>query len=216
MSATLLVALFLAQSAPTNQNKVELPVLPSAEPSKLGPGKTAFPELRVPHWDDFASDTLLGFRLASLFPHYPEEQLSKERRAMFAKATSDLLPGLPKDATLLQKVQYQQVREGLSYLRKNQEMIDIGAWQPEFFADAVKVSSDLCRLAAELHDTPAGRVRCFETRVLLLKELELLIYLRVAAGQQLPQDANKASLQRLQAEADLLKLKAEIEKAGKK
>ena len=74
----------------------------------------------------------------------------------------------------------------------------------------------MCSLAIEFAPNPESRVRCHEAQVILLKEIERYIENSVAIGNSPPQHAHLTRFHRLNAEADLLKLKAEIEKAGKK
>lgn len=122
-------------------------------------------------------------------------------------------PVLAADAPMLRKVQYEQLREGLSYLYRVETRIQLGAFDQGSFREYLLMTEVVFRAAAELEDTPAKRVPWYETRVRILKELERFTKLRVDLGGAPPQDLHSARFARLQAEADLLKLKAEAEKA---
>ncbi len=223
MSTALFLTLILAQPQPKKQP-------PPAEPSKLGPENTAFPELQVPPRPD-ESPAHSVFQAAGIARRCAGPAVGdpwiwqsaawgqiwgRYKKEIDALVFDHLLPDLPKDATLLQKVQYEQVRQGREFVQRSQETIEIGRWDANFFEVTVMAASDLGRVAGELHPTPAGRIRCHESRILMLKDFEEFISRRVAQGNQPPQDANRVRFLRLGAEADLLKLKAEIEKAGKK
>ena len=70
------------------------------------------------------------------------------------------------------------------------------------------MASGVYQTASELQPTSAGRVRCYEQRILLLKECERFTKANVDTGGDPSQTLNLVRLLRLQAEADLLKLKA--------
>jgi hypothetical protein len=72
------------------------------------------------------------------------------------------------------------------------------------------------RAAAELEPTPAGKFAALETRVLALKECERFTEARTSAGNDPPQQLNVCRFHRLQAEADLLRLKEQLAPAPKK
>ncbi len=182
---TMLLLTVLAQPP-----KKEDPKTPLPEPSKLGPANTAFPDLKLPAPANGRDRDYATYR--------------KEFDELLFKRC---LPGLPKDATLIQKVQYEQLREGLAYLQTIKEIIDLGRWDSATFKDYLSALSDVYLLAAQLQSTTADRVRCYETRILSLKDAEQFIKNRVDAGNQPPQDLSLIRFHRLQAEADLLKLK---------
>ena len=127
------------------------------------------------------------------------------------------LHAVAADAPPLRKVQLEQVEEraGLHHCRCK-ELIRLGVWIPADFRLFAEVATDTYRLAAELEEKPANRVPWYEVRVRQLKEVEDLIDRSVRVGSAAPQILHYARFQRLQAEADLLKLKAEVEKAGGK
>ncbi|WP_439622246.1 hypothetical protein [Gemmata sp.] len=167
------------------------------ETSKLGPVYTAFPELKPPPMTTDGKPADRGAR-------------SKELHELIFK---DVFADLPADATLLQKVQYQQVHEGLLYLQKIKEVIDLGRWDSAYYKEYLSMASQVHRAAAELHTIPTRRIRCFEARVILLKEIEIFVTWRVETGNSPPQDLHSVRFQRLQAEADLLALKESLKSA---
>ena len=126
------------------------------------------------------------------------------------------LPAVAADAPPLRKVQYEQAQAGLAYLAHTKEVIRVGNWDKSFFREYLLMSEETFRVAAELEDKPAKRVPWYEARVRGLKEFEQFTELRVRSGTEPPQGLPAARFARLQAEADLLKLKAEVEKAGGK
>lgn len=172
--------------------KMEQPKARSAEPSKLGPANTAFPDLKRPEWQ----------KDGKLNPTY-----NKERHDLVFK---DILPELPKDASPLQKVHYEQARSGILYLQEMLRVIDLGRWDAAYYNQYLNMSTQVHLPVAELYSTSQGRIRCYEARVILLKDAERFIQIRVDMGNQAPQDAYLARFCRLQAEADLLKLKESL------
>jgi hypothetical protein len=114
----------------------------------------------------------------------------------------------------LRKVQFEQVQEGLDYLARIKALEKVVGAGPDFLANLAMASATF-RVAAELETDPAKRVPWLEARVRALKEGEEFTAVRVKSGGVSPQHLNLARFERLQVEADLLKLKAEIEKPKK-
>jgi hypothetical protein len=123
------------------------------------------------------------------------------------------LPAVAADAPPLRKVQFEQLKEGLDFLRKSEEIMRLGAGDVAMLRDYAYVASDVYRLAADLEDKPARRVPWYEARVRKLKEFETSVERGWRRGVMPSQALNVARFQRLQAEADLLRLKEEVEKA---
>ena len=126
------------------------------------------------------------------------------------------LPALAADAPPLRKAQLELVREGLAYLKRTQDLVKADAWVPSDFRYFAEVLAETCRAAAELEEKPANRVAWFEARVGRLKEAERLIDRVARRGVVAPRDLNLIRFQRIQAEVDLLRLREEAEKAGRK
>lgn len=124
------------------------------------------------------------------------------------------LPAVAADAPSLRKVQLAQIWEGLDYLERIKENARLGAQDPSD-VQAVLVAAEVCLVAAELEDAPAKRVAWFEARVRVLKEGEETVYAYVMRGVVPVTSLHIARFERLRAEADLLKLKAEVEKGEK-
>jgi hypothetical protein len=184
------LALSIAQPEP----KKELP----AAPSELGADHTAFPDLKLPKPPDGAK----------------KDDVRRYGEELSALLLKEVLPDLPKNATLLQKVQYEQVREGIAYLRTQKDKFAFNLVDASKLQELLTVASGTYQTASELQPTSAGRVRCYEQRVLLLKECERFTKARVGGVGEPPQTLNLVRYQRLQAEADLLKLKESL-KGGK-
>jgi hypothetical protein len=125
-------------------------------------------------------------------------------------------PTAAADAPPLRKLQFEQLEEGRAYVARCKEILRIGSITIQFIRDYFDMTVEVYRLAAEMEDKPAKRVPWYEARVRKLKEFEQLIVLRVGTGSSPPQDLDMARFRRLQAEIDLTKLRAEVEKAGAK
>ena len=120
----------------------------------------------------------------------------------------------PADAAPLQKVRFAQLKEGLAYLAVLERAMRVGGPSEYDFERNVKMAMDVHRLAAELEPTPARKAAWYEVNIRYLKEVERYTRLRVEAGALRPQVLNAAAFARLEAEADLLKLKAAGEKGA--
>lgn len=186
---TMLLLIVLAQPPKVDPTKP-----PRVEPSKLGDGNTAFPKLKPPEHQFNAGK-------------FNAELYEKEFSGLIL---NNILPELPKDATLLQQVQYEQVREGLAYLRQVKDYVILDRWDVANYAEYMAIATKIHGVAAELHTTPTGQIRCYEARIILLKDIERSVQIRVDLGNQAPQDRNSSRFYRLQAEADLLKLKESL------
>lgn len=130
----------------------------------------------------------------------------------------DTMPALPTaaaDATPLRKAQVELVREGVTYIARCKELMRTGAWAVSDFRRYSDVLTETCRVAAELEEKPANRVPWHELRVRRMKDAENLLSQGVKVGSVAPQELNLIRFQRLQAEIDLIKIKAEIEKPSK-
>jgi hypothetical protein len=157
---------------------------------RLGPGGTAVPELKLPPLPKGGAADVSAYR----------EQFNG---LLFAGA----LPPLPETAPPIQRVRHEQVAEGLAYLKTAHQLMDVGRWDGADQAAFLKMT-DAYRLAAGLQTTPADRVRCHESRVLVLKDFERFTTVRVETGNAGPQALNLVRFYRLEAEADLLEARA--------
>lgn len=131
-----------------------------------------------------------------------------------AEFLSPVLPTLPANATLLRQVQREQAIMGFLYLARMDEQIRIGRWIPDHFDHYLFMASAVYTVAADLEDKPADRVPWYEERVRLLKGFERFTEIRAEIGTEWPYRLLQARFARLGAEADLLRLKAEVAKAG--
>jgi hypothetical protein len=86
-------------------------------------------------------------------------------------------------------------------------------WNPAYLHDLDTMPFELYRVASELENTPLGRISWFEDRVVVMKTIEEFIRVRVADGNEHPHMLPLVRFRRLKAEAELLKLKEEIESA---
>ncbi|HEV3383647.1 MAG TPA: hypothetical protein VG097_02465 [Gemmata sp.] len=117
----------------------------------------------------------------------------------------------PNDSPI-RKLQRERCRERAIYLAKVNTLIAIGKSNPQDFLDYLKLSATLTENLQELVDKPAAKLKCLEMRVELLKTGEKFIETRVLVGSDPSQNLNAAKAARLDAEIDLLKFKAEIDR----
>jgi hypothetical protein len=155
------------------------------EPAKLDNDPTAFPDLKLP-----------------TAPKDTQKDRERYRKELAALTAEGLWAKLPENATPVQKVQFQQVRDGLKYFEQAQLLIEFGRWDSQYNGTYLKMT-DVYRVAAELQTTPANQVKCHESRILLLKDIERFVKVRVAEGNDPPHNLNLVRFYRLQAEADL-------------
>lgn len=173
---------------------------PWSGPPKLGPEGSAFPELKPPTGPEGKDVT--------------PEAIAKYQRELNDLLFKDIPAALPKNPTPLQRVRYEQAREGIQALRLIKKNIEIGNWTSQELGGLLTLATDVHRVAADLEPTTAGRVRCYERRVILFKEIERFCGIRFEAGSGPHQDFGGVLFRRLQAEADLLTLKSKIEDVG--
>jgi hypothetical protein len=124
---------------------------------------------------------------------------------------------LPASAPLLHKLRHEQVLEGFAYLHGLRAVGPLELYDGyTFFALAPywSVVANTYQTAAKLEEQPADRVLWYEARIRVLKEFERVVKTRVANKQDPPQYLDLLRFRRLGTEADLLRLKAEVERIG--
>jgi hypothetical protein len=169
---------------------VAQPRLPAAQPLTPLPGQTwgdndytAFPELAPAPGPD------------------PKRGIpGLDRLAAAAKE-------VPKDATPLRKVQIAQLRAGYSYIVRVWIRIQIGSYRSEEFHQTLRQVVATYRVAADMTDDPAEKVRWREDEVRVLHEMERFVAHRVPNVDP-PHALDQARFERLAGEADLLRAKA--------
>lgn len=122
------------------------------------------------------------------------------------------VPELGANPTLLRRVRHEQALNGFEYLAELDKWLSKEN-RPFVSAPIAEVLNETYRVCADLEPTPAKRLPWYEARVRDLKELEFYTRKRVEYGQALPNDLSRARIHRLRAEAELLELQAELEKA---
>jgi hypothetical protein len=161
---------------------------------------TAFPDLKPPTFE-------------------PKERTKPDGTVDITSEEKDAvpLPHLPilwDGAPVLCKLRREQVLEGLIYLHTAREKIRNGSADRNtllFYPGAV---ADAYQTAAGLEERAADRVPWYEVRVRAWKEAERSNETRITSGTKPPQDTHRLRFRRLGTEADLLRLKAEADKAG--
>lgn len=179
---------------PAPKNKVEI----------IGLRKefTAFPDIKAPTVE----------RKEVTKPDGTIETVIEERGVVPLPA----MPTIAADAPLLRKVKYEQLQEGLAYINRVKDLIQRGAWSAQFFTEYMEVIAQVYLVASELEDKLEKRILWHEARVREYKTFEKFMHIRVLNGTDPPSRLHLVRFQRLQTEADLLKLKAEVDKAGGK
>lgn len=129
--------------------------------------------------------------------------------------TAEAIKPDPKDPPL-RKLQKERCRERADALDRITEIVTLGNWSPSFYRDYVKLQITFWENLAELEEKPADRVKYFERRVDAAKEIERFLSVLVNAGNEPPHSHTLAKATRIDTEIDLLKLKDQMEKAGKK
>jgi hypothetical protein len=116
----------------------------------------------------------------------------------------------PNDSPL-RKLQKERCRERATYLAKINTLMAMGRWNPQDFLDYLKFSAALSENLLELMEKPYDKLKCLELRVELLKTGERFMETRVQVGSDPSQSLNLAKANRIDAEIDVLKLKAQID-----
>lgn len=126
------------------------------------------------------------------------------------------IPELGANPTALRRVRFEQLYAGLEYIARIEvkEAI-VGGVGPDYSPTRTLYVATL-RIGAELEEDLAKRVPWFEARVRVFKEIERNVAQRVEVASEEPQRLSQARFARLEAEAELLELQAEIERAKKK
>jgi hypothetical protein len=159
-------------------------------PAKFAPDPalTAFPDLKVPLRDaPGGQETDFGKALGRLAA-YPKP--------------------IPPDAPPLRKVKLAQLNEGAEYIKKTHQVFQVGRWMPQDLYELMRTTAEVYRVGAELADNAAEKVGWYEDRVVMFKVMERFTDARVHAGSDPPQAMHLIGFWRLQAEADLLEVKA--------
>jgi hypothetical protein len=154
---------------------------------------TAFPDIKLPSTD------FLDLRL-------PDTKVQENRAAMNALVIAGIPIELPMNHTPLQKVQYEQVREGLQFYLRLQRLMDHGFWNPSQTELCMNLMDRVYEVAAQLAPGQKDNVRCYVARVLVFKELERFFERRVDDGSSLSFELDLVRFRRLGAEAALMSL----------
>ena len=176
----------------------------SQPPSVRPPG--ASPAVGQPIEGKENVKTAPGFR--PYYTAFPDLNI-RTREEFEKKFDLPPLPVLGTDPPTLRKLQFEQFQEALAYVERLEERIRMGTYSPDEFLMLIQMETRCHRVAAELEDTVAKRIPWYEASVRRLKELERYIQLRVNIGTDPPQRLHQVRFERLQAEADLFKLKNE-------
>jgi predicted urease superfamily metal-dependent hydrolase len=101
------------------------------------------------------------------------------------------------------------------YLAKIQTLLEMGKWNPQEFAETIRVSVSFSKNLLELMEKPEDKLKCYELEVRLLESIYKFTDTRVIVGTDPSQNRDFARAAWLEAEVKLLKLKLEIEKGRK-
>ncbi len=120
---------------------------------------------------------------------------------------------VPANASLLWKVRAAQIPEWIAYDLGYQNRSAIKALifcgKIEFL-EHVAILDEVYRAAVDLEDSAVGKVMFAEDRIMAFRGYEWYIELRVRNAKNMPTDLAFVRFHRLQAEADLLRLKADL------
>ena len=116
----------------------------------------------------------------------------------------------------LRKLQKERCRERALALGCFKIKQEIGRWDLQELKESLKVSVPLTENLLELVEKPGDKIRCLEMRIDFLKVVEKMVEANViVGGGQFSQDLHTIKAARIDAEIDLLKFKAQMEKAKK-
>ncbi|HEV3436751.1 MAG TPA: sigma-70 family RNA polymerase sigma factor, partial [Gemmata sp.] len=169
------------------------PAQEQKSPAENAKPYTAFPDLKLPGTD------FLDRKL-------PHTKVQENREAMNALVMAGIPIDLPMNHTPLQKVQYEQVRGGLRYYSAHTNFFDNGYWIPANRDMYMNMVDQLYEVAAQMAPGRKDKVRSYQARVLVFKELEKLYERRVNDGSSLSFELDLVRFRRLQAEAALMGL----------
>lgn len=154
--------------------------------------------------------------------HTPDEQSALEPENLakalevlnLAPSTIDAMKPKPKDSPLL-KLQRERCRQRAIALATIKKDIQVGKWNPEDFPEVLKLPVAFSKNLADLMEKDEDKIRCYESRLEFLKEIEHFTDVRVMVGSDPSMNRDLTKAVRIDAEIDLLKLKKEIEKVKK-
>jgi RNA polymerase sigma factor (sigma-70 family) len=136
----------------------------------------------------------------------------------FDPAIANALKPDPND-TPLRKLQKERCVARSIYLAKILTLIDFGKlngkWNPLDSTEVVPVPGLLSNNLMELMEKPEDKIKCFEFRIAFLKNIEKFTDFRVQVGTDPSQNRDIIIAARIDAEIDLLKFKAQIDKLKK-
>jgi hypothetical protein len=92
----------------------------------------------------------------------------------------------------LRNLQKDRCREWARYCGMIQTLTRIGKWNPQDFAESLKVADTLGKNLLELVEKPEDKIKCYEFRIGALKEFEKFISLRVEVGTEPSQNLKLA------------------------
>jgi hypothetical protein len=184
----------------TYERQIEISIDNFIKRAKFLPTFTAFPDLKPP--------TLV--RKEVKHPNGDVVRVVEETEVV----PPPPIPVVAADAPLLRRVRAEQLRQGLTHLARIKEVIRIGAWNARFFTEYISGIAETYQVAATLEETPARRVPWYEARVRKYKEAERYTAIRCSNGNDPPQRLNQIRFARLQAEAELLELNADVAAAA--
>ena len=150
--------------------------------------------------------------MPELDPKEPREGFQKRREEQFAKlcprfAGKTIIKIEPTDDTL-RKLLKARLNQGLAQMIRTLEVIRIGSWSSQFFAETIDCLVDMEATCLELWGgQPKELIPWLEELVVVAKEFERFQMNYVLSGTTPPQRGPAATRHRLRAEATLWKAK---------
>jgi hypothetical protein len=186
--------------APTH---TEMPRPPRADVApSMGwpPAFTVFPNLKLPMQESPEFKNSDGS--AVMVPNL--DKLEERLKVIMTRP-------VPANSPPLRKVRAAQIPEWVAYYREySRPRVGIICYQSFEDIDHFATLDEVYRAAADLEDTAMGKVTFAEDRILAYRERVRYIEARVRNGADPPHNLPFARFHMLQAEADLLRLKADL------
>jgi hypothetical protein len=120
----------------------------------------------------------------------------------------------PND-TPLRKLQKERCSEALIALVKHQDRLKNRGWKTSYFTPFLDLVESLSNDLQEVTDAPEDKIKCYEFAIAALKGFEEHMETLAKRERELNKHYNLAKAARIDAEIELVKFKAEMEKPKK-
>jgi RNA polymerase sigma factor (sigma-70 family) len=172
-------------------------------------------------WVEGKKGERIPVRVPTAFPDLklPERRgpdFLKKIAAMYPLILGDKPPTVLAADDPLRRLLKARLHQGRMYLKKVQEVIEIGNWNPAYFSELMLCLNDMRAVAIELWgNDPKVLIPWLEEFVIMGKYVDDFIFIRSDAGNEPPQNIHAAQRHRLEAEAALWKARNAQWQGGK-